>query len=227
MRDRLFHVLHGDQPDAAILFVDHQQLLDAMLVQHPLRLVLADAFAHRHQVFMRHQFGDLLARIGGKPHVAVGQDADQLARHALGAADDHRNAGDAMILHQRQRVRQHGVGSDGQGIDHHAGFELLDLPHLRGLAVDIEIAVNDPDAARLRHRDRHPRLGDGIHRGGDDRNVERDGAGDMGANVGFRGQDIRQAGLQKHIVERVGFAYSLHSLHQYHCQLHSAARSPR
>ncbi len=56
MRDRFFHVLHGDQSDAAILIVDHKQFLDSVLVQHPLRLVLADAFAHRHEVLVRHQF---------------------------------------------------------------------------------------------------------------------------------------------------------------------------
>ena len=128
-----------------------------------------------------------------------------------------------MILHQRHRIRQHRVGTDGQGIDHHAGFELLDLPHLGGLAIDVEIAVDDADAAGLRHRDRHPRFGDGIHRGGDDRNIERDGAGDVGADIGLRGQDVRKAGLQQHIVERIGFAYPLKSLHNRHCQLHSAA----
>ena len=227
MRDGLFHVLDGDQSDAAILIVHYQQLLDPMLVQHPLRLVLADAFAHRHQIFMRHQFGDLLPRVGRKPHVAVGQDADQLARHALVAACDHGNAGDAVILHQTQRVRQRCVGSDGQWIDHHSGFELLDLTHLGRLAVDIEIAMDDADAAGLGHRDRHPRLGDGIHRRGDDWNVERDRTGEVGTNVGFRGQNIRQAGLQKHIVECVRLAYPLHSLHQHHYQLHSAAGSPR
>ena len=117
-----------------------------------------------------------------------------------------------MIVHQRQRVRQHRVGADGQRIDHHAGFELLDLPHLGGLAVGIEIAVDDADAAGLRHRDRHARFGDGIHRGGDDRDVERDGAGDVGADIGLGGQDIREAGFQKHVVERVGFADTLKSL---------------
>ena len=61
MRDRLLHVLDGDQADAAILIVDDQQLFDAVLVQHPLRLVLADALAHRDEVFMRHQLGDFLA----------------------------------------------------------------------------------------------------------------------------------------------------------------------
>ena len=84
MRDRLFHVLDGDQADAAVLVVDHQQFFDAVLVQHPLRLVLADAFAHRDEVFVRHQFRDLLARVGGKAHVAVGENADQFAGHAFG-----------------------------------------------------------------------------------------------------------------------------------------------
>ena len=106
-------------------------------------------------------------------------------------------------------------------------FELLDLPHLGGLAVDVEIAVDDADAAGLRHGDRHARLGDGIHRGGDDRNVERDGAGDAGADIGLGGQDVRKAGFQKHVVERIGFANPLKSLHHRHCQLHSAAGSPR
>ena len=192
MRDRLLHVLHGDQADAAILVVDHQQLLDAMLVQHPLRLVLADALAHRDQVFVRHQFGNFLPGIGGKAHVAVGEDADQLARHALGCAGDHRNAGKAVIVHQRHRVGQHRVGTDGQRIDHHAGFVLLDLPHLGGLAVDIEIAVDHADAAGLRHGDRHPRFGDGVHRGRDDRDIERNRAGDAGADIG-----IRRAGCRK------------------------------
>ena len=227
MRDRLFHVLDGDQADAAVLVVDHQQLFDAVLVQHPLRLVLADALAHRDEVFVRHQFRDLLARVGGKAHVAVGENADQFAGHALAGAGDHRDAGKAVIGHQRHRVRQHGVGTDGQRIDHHAGFILLDLPHLGGLAVDVEIAVDHADAAGLRHGDRHPRFGDGVHRGSDDRDVERDGAGDVGADIGLGGQDVRKARFQKHVVERIGFANPLKSLYQRHLPTPSAARSPR
>src|ERR1700722_8423874 len=63
MGDRFFHVLDRDQSDAAVLIVDHKQFLDAVLMQHPLRLVLADAFAYRDKVFVRHQLGDLLPRI--------------------------------------------------------------------------------------------------------------------------------------------------------------------
>jgi hypothetical protein len=216
-------ILDGDQADATVLIVDHQQLLDAMLVQHPLRLVLADALAHRDQVFVRHQFGNLLAHVGGETNVAVGQDTDQLARHALAGARHHRDAGDAVILHQAQCVGERSVRRNGQRIDHHAGFILLDLTHLGGLAVDIEIAVDHADAAGLRHGDRHPRFGHGVHRRGDNRNVQRNGAGDAGADIGFGRQDVGEAGLQQHVIECVGFAYSVQSLHQRHRQLPSAA----
>ncbi len=44
---RLLDVLDGDEADAAIILVDDEQLLDAVLVQEPARLVLGDAaFAH-------------------------------------------------------------------------------------------------------------------------------------------------------------------------------------
>ncbi len=42
-----------------------------------------------------------------------------------------------------------------------------------------------------------------------------------------RGQDIRKTGFQKHVVERIGFANPLKSLHLRHYQLHSAACWPR
>ena len=208
MRHRLFHVFDGDQADAAILIVDDDELLDAMLMQHPLGLVLADALAHRDEVLVRHQLGDFLPGIGGEAHVAVGENADQLAGLAI-AAGDHGNAGDAVILHQRQRVRQRRVRPDGQRVHHHARLVLLDLPHLDGLRVRIEVAMDDADAAGLRHGDRHPRLGDGVHGGGDDRDVEGNGAGDAGADVDVGRQHIRKAGLQQHVVEGIGLGKPL------------------
>ncbi len=58
---RLFHVLDGDQPDAAVLAVHHQKLLDAVLMQQALGLVLADALAHGDELVLGHQLGDALA----------------------------------------------------------------------------------------------------------------------------------------------------------------------
>ena len=75
-------------------------------------------------------------------------------------------------------------GLDGDRVHHHAGFEFLHLPHLRGLLVRLQVAVDDADAAGLRHGDRHLGLGHGVHGRGDDRDVERDLAGD--AACGYR-----------------------------------------
>jgi len=44
-----------------------------------------------------------------------------------------------------------------------------------------------------------------------------------GADIGLGGQDVRKAGLEQHVIERIGLAYSLKSL-QRHSQLRSAAR---
>ena len=49
-------------------------------------------------------------------------------------------------------------------------------------------------------------LGDGIHRRGDDRHIERDRAGDAGADIDFGGQNFGQAGLDQHVVEGECFA---------------------
>src|SRR3546814_5358453 len=49
---------------------------------------------------------DLLAGIAGEPHVAVGDDAHQLAGLAFGAFLDHRHAGDMVQAHHLQHVGQ-------------------------------------------------------------------------------------------------------------------------
>ena len=184
---RLVHVLDGDQPDAAVGVVHHQQLLDAVAVQQAPRLVRGDVGGDGDEVLPRHQFVDLQRRVGGEADVAVGDDADQ----AVGVALDHRDAADAVGVHQGADVGERLVGVDGERVHHHAGFELLDLADLGGLLGGLEVLVDDADAALLGHGDGHGGLGDGVHGGGDDRDVERDGAGEAGARVGGGGQDLR------------------------------------
>ena len=201
--DRLLDVLHGDQADAAILRVDHQQLLDAVLVQQPLGLVLADAFADGDQAVLGHQFGHALPQIGGEAHVAVGQDADELAGCALPLPPPSTTGTPEMLFSfiSASASASVALGMDGERIDHHAGFELLDLAHLGGLLVRLEVAVQDADAAGLRHGDRHLVFGHRIHGRGDDRQIERDRAGDAGADIDLRRQHVGQAGLEQHVVE--------------------------
>ncbi len=200
----LFDVLDGDQADAAAVIVGHQQLLDPVRVEQALGLVLAHPVAHGDQPLMRHQFGDALVGVGGKAHVAVGEDADETAEiaAALAAVLHHRDAGDAVGLHQGQCIGEGGVGADGDGVHHHAALETLHLPHFLGLQQHVEVLVDHAHATGLRHGDRHAALGDGVHRGREDRDVEEDVLGHPRADIDIGGQDIGRGGLQQHVIER-------------------------
>jgi hypothetical protein len=177
-----------------------------VLVQEPLGLVLLDAFAHRDQPVLGHQLGNLLPFVGGEPHVAIGENADQFAGPSIAAAFDHRNPGNVMLLHQCQRVGERRFRIDRDRIHDHAGFEFLHLSHLQGLRFRIEIAVEDADAAGLRHGDRHMRFGHCIHRRGDDRNIEENAGCDAGSDIDFRRHHVGKPRLQQHIIEGVCFA---------------------
>jgi hypothetical protein len=71
---------------------------------------------------------------------------------------------------------------------------------------------NDADPSGLRHGDRHPGLGDGIHRRGENRDVDCDGAGDAGANIHVRRHHIGQSRPQQNVVEGERFprVFGLH-----------------
>ena len=95
--DRLLDVLHGDQADAAILRrrppAASRCGADAAAAwprpgSTPSRTVISPSLVI--------SSATRLPRIGGEAHVAVGEDADELAGLAVAAALDHRNAGDAV-----------------------------------------------------------------------------------------------------------------------------------
>jgi hypothetical protein len=114
-----------------------------------------------------------------EPHVAMGENADQTAARPL----DHRQAGDAVPLHQVERLVERRLRSHRDRVDDHSGFELLDLLDLARLLLDAEILVQDADAAMLRHGDRHGRLGNRVHGGGDQGDAELDLARKSGADI--------------------------------------------
>ena len=69
------------------------------------------AFLHRDQaVALGHDVADRIVSFGLEAHVAVGDDADQLA------AVDHRHAGDVARAGQRQHLADGGVGADGDRV---------------------------------------------------------------------------------------------------------------
>ncbi len=76
--------------------------------------------------------------------------------------------------HQLERVRYERAGGKRHRLDDHPGLGTLDLVHLGDLRVDGEVTVDDPHSAFTRERDCKARLGDRVHRGRDDRDLDRD-----------------------------------------------------
>jgi hypothetical protein len=127
-----------------------------------------------------HQCRDRLSGVRLEAEIAVRQDPDE---HA-GVVGD-RNAGDPVALHQGQRVGDGVVGPERDRLDDHPRLGALDLVDLDDLIGNREIAMEDSDSALTRDRDRQPGLGDCVHRGADDRDLERDRPGQprRGAHV--------------------------------------------
>jgi hypothetical protein len=175
----------------------HQHALEAMAVHQLLRGLEVGPLGHRDQlVARRHDRGDRLVELGLEAQVAVGDDADD----AL--ALDDRQPAEAVARDQRDQVAHRHRRRDRDRILDHAALEALDLRDLGGLARGREVLVDDADAAFLRDRDREARLGDRVHRGGHDRDLDADRAGEARGQRDFAGNDRGMRGDEQDVVER-------------------------
>ena len=155
-------VLGRDQAAQIEVLVDHQHALEPVLVHQRHCLFAACAFAHRDQLrARRHDVPDRLAEIGFKAQIAVGDDADHAARGI-----DHRQAGNLVLIREVQHIAHGHVLRDRDRILDHAALEALDLGDLRCLGARRHVLVDYADAAFLGNRNRQPRFGHGVHRGG-------------------------------------------------------------
>ena len=96
---------------------------------------------------------------------------------------DDGQPGDAVLAADLVELLQRRVGADGDRVGDDPGLGPLDQVDLVGLVLDRQVAVQHAEAALAGHRDRHPRLGDGVHRGADQRHPQRDLAGQPGGGV--------------------------------------------
>jgi len=92
------------------------------------------------------------------------------------------------------------------GLDDHSGLGALHLVDLRHLRVDRQVAVDDPDPTFTRQRDREPRLGDRVHRSGDDRDLDRDAARQSRRGRDLVRQHARLGRNEQNVVERQPFS---------------------
>ena len=90
----------------------------------------------------------------------------------------------------------------------------LDLYHLSRLLFGSHIFVNDADTPLLRERDCKPRFSHGIHRRRNERDVQRNVAGELGRKLYVAGEDRRVGGDEQHVIEGQRFLYQPHTFPQ-------------
>ena len=101
------------------------------------------------------------------------------------------------------------LGPQGDRVEDHAALAPLDLVDLAGLGLGGHVLVDDPDAAFLGQGDRQGGLGDGVHRRGDQRDVDGDAARQLGADVHLAGDHFAVGGHEQDIIESDGVAKDL------------------
>ena len=137
--------------------------------------------------------------VGLESQIAIGEDADEAAFLAAVLGDRH--AGDAVLLHQLERLANQRVRRHGDRIDDHAALRALDAIDFERLILDRQVLVDHAHAALLRHGDRHLGLGDRVHGGAEQRHVQPDVPGEAGADVDLRRQHRGVPRHQQDVVE--------------------------
>src|ERR1043165_4523676 len=193
---RLLDVLDGDEALEVAVGVDDEELLDAMLVEDLARLLERGADGRGDEVLLGHALGDRQVEARLEAQVAVGENADELA---VGVG--HRHAGDFVFLHDLQRLGDRLPRPHGDGVDDHARLGALDLVDLFRLLLDGHVLMDDAEPALLGHGDGQARLGDGVHRCGDDGDVEADLAREARGDVDEVGMDVGAGGTEEDVVE--------------------------
>ena len=174
-----------------------------MLGQDHLGLLQGGANRRGDQVLAGHELMDGAIVIRDKAQIAVGQDAHQLA------VLTDRHAGDAITGHEVFRILDQVMGREEERIGDHAVLRALDLIDVRSLIGDGHVLVDDTQAALTRHSNGHAGIGDGIHRGGHQRDVQLDHGGELDGHVNVLGQNLAAGGHQQHIVKSKTFAHNL------------------
>ena len=203
-----FGVLQRQKPGQMALPIRHQQLFNPPLLHQGYRLRPVNRLAQQRQIVRTHHHRNRCLVVRGKPHVPVGHDA-----HDAVLIVDHRKAGDRIALHQFLGVRQSLIRPQSDRRIDDAAFEPLHPAHLARLRLKVEVAVDHPDPAGLRHGDRHAPFRHRVHRGRQQGNVHPHQFGDIGGRVRIRRQHGTGSRHQQHIIKGQSLANLHENLH--------------
>ena len=192
----LVDVLHGQKPGKLTFLINHEQFFNAVGVQMMLGFLERGSRGHRHQILAGHHVPDESSRqILHKPDIAVSQNTGQLL------VPDDGQTRNPVGMHEIQRMLHGVVRVHGNRIEDHPAFRLFDLLDFQLLLFDAHVLMNDAYPAGASHGNGHGRFRHGIHGGGQQRYVQRNGRRQPGRHIDHVGRNFRIGGHQQHIVE--------------------------
>ena len=116
---------------------------------------------------------------------------------------NHHQTAHVGIQHHLAGLRNPGLRSNRQRVFHHHIFRAFHLAHAFDLFFHRHKAVQNTNATLLGHGNCHACLGDGIHIGGNNRDMQSNTARQpgIGRNI-FSTANGRAAGNKQHIIKR-------------------------
>src|SRR5207245_10495730 len=96
-------------------------MFDSVLVEHVLRLLEGGPERNSDEIFFGHHFGNGDVETSFKAKIAIGENADQFSVFC------DRHAGNLVLAHHFERVRDFGIGGHSDRIDDHAASERFTL----------------------------------------------------------------------------------------------------
>ena len=196
IQDRLLGILQGQQARQLAMTIGDQQLFDPPFLHQPDGLLAVCGFTQDRQVVRGHHRPHRRPFVAGKAHVTVRDNP-----HHAALVVHHRKAGDVEAFLERLGVAHGLVGPQRDRVIHDSRFEPLDAPNLVGLLFGGQVAMDHAHAACLRHGDGHAAFGDGVHGGGQQRDVHGDASGHARRHIGGRGHDRGCGRHQKNIIK--------------------------
>lgn len=145
----------------------------------------------------RHHLGDAFCFVAILDDI-TGEEAGELTG---GVDDGEGGEGEALCFDHGEHVADELFRCDGDGILNQAMDVAFDASDLLHLVLRGHIIMDEPETAVEGHGDGHARLGDGVHIGRDDGNLQAQALAQGGGGIGVLGQDIRVEGGERDVVK--------------------------
>ena len=199
MMPLLLNVFDGDEAAQRPVPVDDGEFFNPVLLEDFIRVVECRSDGGCDQVAVGHDLRYLKISVRLEAKVTIGHNTDQFS-----AVADNRNPGDPVLTRQFDRIADRLAGVHGDRIKDHPAFRTLDKIHLHRLLFDRHVLVEDSDPSFAGKGGGEVGLRHGVHRGGDERNVQCDIAGKPCGDVHLPRHHARFPGDEQDIIECQG-----------------------